>query len=86
MVTKPIATALGALTGAIPLVAMLRLLSGVFSPQFERVAFAAVALALLPWIAYVAVRARRAAAQEDRAPRSERSPRRQAPGRAPGRA
>ena len=60
MVTKPIATALGALTGAIPLVAMLRLLAGVFGPQLERVAFVAVLLALLPWIAYVAVRARRA--------------------------
>ena len=60
MVTKPVATALGALTGAIPLVAMLRLLAGAFSPQLERVAFVAVVLALLPWIAYVAARAHRA--------------------------
>ena len=60
MVSKPIATALGALTGAIPLVAMLRLLTGAFSPVLERVAVAAVLLALLPWVAYVAVRARRA--------------------------
>jgi hypothetical protein len=60
VVTKPVATALGALTGAIPLVAMLRLLAGAFGPQLGRVAFVAVLLALLPWIAYVAVRARRA--------------------------
>jgi len=61
VVTKPVATALGALTGAIPLVAMLRLLAGAFSPQLELVGFLAVVLALLPWIAYVAARARRAA-------------------------
>lgn len=50
---------LGALTGALTLVAMLRLISGGFSGEMSRFAWGFALLALVPWVLYVAWRARR---------------------------
>jgi hypothetical protein len=50
---------LGALTGAVGLVAMIRLVSGAFSGGVSALAWAFILLAMLPWVGYVAWRASR---------------------------
>ena len=52
--------AVGATTGAVGLIAMIRLVSGAFSDGMARFAWMAILLAMLPWIGYCAWRAWRA--------------------------
>src|SRR4051812_29901792 len=52
-------TALGLLTGAIALVAMLRLVAGAFSAGMSGFALVVTLVAMVPWVAYVTWRARR---------------------------
>ncbi len=59
MPKKSVAMALGALTGAVTLLAMLRLISGAFSGGMSRFALGFCLAAMVPWIAYAAWRARR---------------------------
>jgi hypothetical protein len=51
--------ALGITTGAVGLIAMIRLVSGAFSQGPTRFAWMAILLAMIPWVAYCAWRARR---------------------------
>jgi hypothetical protein len=55
---KHLAAALGALTGLVSLVAMIRLVSGAFTEGMSAFAWVAILLAMLPWIGYAAWRAR----------------------------
>ena len=55
---KNIAAALGALTGLLSLVAMIRLVSGAFTQGMSTFAWVAILLAMLPWIGYAAWRGR----------------------------
>ncbi len=55
---KNIAAALGALTGLVSLVAMIRLVSGAFTQGMSTFAWVAILLAMLPWIGYAAWRGR----------------------------
>jgi hypothetical protein len=55
---KHLAAALGALTGLVSLVAMIRLVSGAFTEGMSTFAWVAILLAMLPWIGYAAWRAR----------------------------
>jgi len=57
-VPKNIAAALGALTGLVSLVAMVRLVSGAFTQGMSTFAWVAILLAMLPWIGYAAWRGR----------------------------
>jgi hypothetical protein len=50
--------ALGALTGGVSLIAMVRLVSGAFSGGMTGFAWIATLVAMVPWIGYVAWRAR----------------------------
>lgn len=59
MPTKSVATALGALTGVVTLLAMLRLVSGAFTGSMSGFALVFCLAAMLPWILYTAWRARR---------------------------
>jgi hypothetical protein len=59
MTTVPARTALGVLTGAIALVAMLRLVSGAFTGRMSGFALVVTLVAMVPWVAYVTWRARR---------------------------
>jgi hypothetical protein len=52
--------AIGATTGALGLIAMIRLVSGAFSGGMGGFAWMAILLAMLPWIGYCAWRAWRA--------------------------
>lgn len=52
------ATGLGALTGGVSLIAMIRLVSGAFDGSLSVFAWVFILLAMLPWIAYAASRAR----------------------------
>ncbi len=52
--------AVGATTGAVGLIAMIRLVSGAFSGGMTGFALMAILLAMLPWIAYCAWRVWRA--------------------------
>ncbi|SDU91965.1 hypothetical protein SAMN04488544_1974 [Microlunatus sagamiharensis] len=52
-------TALGVLTGAIGLVAMLRLVAGAFTGGMSGFALGVTLVAMVPWVAYVTWRARR---------------------------
>jgi hypothetical protein len=52
-------TALGVLTGAIGLVAMLRLVAGAFSAGMSGFALVVTLVAMVPWVVYVTWRARR---------------------------
>ena len=52
-------TALGVLTGAIGLVAMLRLVAGAFTGSMSGFALGVTLVAMVPWVAYVTWRARR---------------------------
>ena len=56
MINKNLAAALGALTGLLGLVGMIRLVSGAFSNGMTTFAWAAILLAMLPWIVYAAWR------------------------------
>lgn len=58
MLNKNIALALGAIAGAVGLIAMIRLVSGAFSRGMTSFAWIAILLAMIPWIAYSAWRAR----------------------------
>ncbi len=58
MVNKNLALALGALTGLVSLMAMVRLVSGAFDGGLSVFAWVITLLAMLPWVAYAAVRAR----------------------------
>ena len=58
MPNKNIALALGGIVGAVGLLAMIRLVSGAFSRGMTSFAWIAILLAMLPWIAYSAWRAR----------------------------
>ncbi|HWI01744.1 MAG TPA: hypothetical protein VNT27_15560 [Propionibacteriaceae bacterium] len=49
--------ALGITTGAVGLIAMIRLVSGAFSEGPTRFAWMAILLAMIPWVAYCAWRA-----------------------------
>jgi hypothetical protein len=57
-VPKNIAAALGALTGLVSLVAMIRLVSGAFTQGMSTFAWVAILLAMLPWMGYAAWRGR----------------------------
>jgi hypothetical protein len=55
---RNVAAALGALTGLVSLVAMIRLVSGAFVQGMSTFAWVAILLAMLPWIGYAAGRGR----------------------------
>lgn len=57
--TAGVRVALGVLTGAIGLVAMLRLVAGAFSAGMSGFALGVTLVAMIPWIVYVTWRARR---------------------------
>jgi len=59
MTTVLARTALGVLTGAIALVAMLRLVAGAFTGGMSSFALVVTLVAMVPWVAYVIWRARR---------------------------
>jgi hypothetical protein len=59
MTTVLARTALGVLTGAIALVAMLRLVAGAFTGGMSHFALVVTLVAMVPWLAYVTWRARR---------------------------
>ena len=58
MLNKNIALALGALTGLVSLMAMVRLVSGAFDGGLSIFAWVITLLAMVPWVVYAAVRAR----------------------------
>jgi hypothetical protein len=58
MLNKNLALALGALTGMVSLVAMVRLVSGAFDSGLSVFAWVVTLLAMVPWVGYAAVRAR----------------------------
>jgi hypothetical protein len=58
MLNKKLALALGALTGLVSLVAMVRLVSGAFDGGLSVFAWVITLLAMVPWVGYAAVRAR----------------------------
>ena len=58
MPNKHLAAALGALTGLVGLVAMIRLVSGAFTQGLSTFAWVAILLAMLPWTGYAAWRGR----------------------------
>ena len=59
MTTLAARTALGVLTGAIALVAMLRLVAGAFTGAMSGFALVVTLVAMVPWLGYVTWRARR---------------------------
>ena len=59
MTTLAARTALGVLTGAIALVAMLRLVAGAFTGGMSGFALAVTLVAMVPWVGYVTWRSRR---------------------------
>ena len=54
---RKLTVALGALTGGVGLIAMIRLVSGAFSGGMTGFAWIATLVAMVPWIGYVAWRA-----------------------------
>lgn len=60
MPAKVVATILGALSGIVTLIAMIRLISGAFPAGISPFALGFCLLAMVPWVAYVGWRARRA--------------------------
>ena len=58
MLNKNLTMALGALTGLVGLVGMIRLASGAFAHGMPAFAWVVILSAMLPWIGYVAWRAR----------------------------
>lgn len=59
MTTLAARTALGVLTGAIALMAMLRLVAGAFTGGMSSFALVVTLVAMVPWVGYVTWRARR---------------------------
>lgn len=59
MTTLAARTALGVLTGAIALAAMLRLVAGAFTGGMSSFALVVTLVAMVPWVGYVTWRARR---------------------------
>ena len=59
MTTVAVRIALGVLTGAIALVAMLRLVAGAFTGGVSGFALVVTLVAMVPWLGYVTWRARR---------------------------
>ena len=57
MINKNLALALGALTGIVSLVAMVRLVSGAFDGGLSVFAWVITLLAMVPWVGYTAARA-----------------------------
>jgi hypothetical protein len=57
MLNKKLALVLGALTGLVSLVAMVRLVSGAFDGGLSTFAWVITLLAMVPWVGYAAVRA-----------------------------
>ena len=57
MANKVLAVGLGALTGAVGMIAMIRLVSGAFDGGMSPFAWAAILVAMIPWIGYSAWRA-----------------------------
>jgi hypothetical protein len=55
---RPFAVVLGGLTGLVGLAGMARLAAGAFDGPMSRFAWVVVLAAMLPWVAYVAFRAR----------------------------
>jgi hypothetical protein len=60
MPTKTVAAVLGALSGVVTLIAMLRLISGAFTNGISPFALGFCLVAMVPWIAYAGWRAHRA--------------------------
>ena len=60
MINRHLALGLGALTGLLGLLAMVRLVSGAFTGGLSAFAWVVTLLAMVPWVGYVAVRARHA--------------------------
>jgi hypothetical protein len=58
MVEKNVRFALGAVTGLVCLVAMVRLVSGAFTGALSTFAWVFLLLAMIPWVVYVSIRAR----------------------------
>ena len=58
MLNKNLALALGALTGLVSLMAMVRLVSGAFDGGLSVFAWVTTLVAMVPWVVYAAVRAR----------------------------
>ena len=58
MLNKNLALALGALTGLVSLMAMVRLVSGAFDGGLSVFAWVITLVAMVPWVVYAAVRAR----------------------------
>jgi hypothetical protein len=58
MINKNLALALGALTGLVSLVAMVRLVAGAFDGGLSVFAWVITLLAMVPWVCYAAFRAR----------------------------
>ena len=57
MLNKKLALALGALTGLVSLIAMVRLVSGAFDGGLSPFAWVVTLLAMVPWVGYAAARA-----------------------------
>lgn len=57
-VPRAVAAAAGALTGLLSLTGMVRLTAGAFADGMSRLVWALVLAAMLPWVVYVAARAR----------------------------
>jgi hypothetical protein len=57
MANKLLAAGLGTLTGAVSMIAMIRLVSGAFDGGMTVFAWAAILVAMIPWIGYAAWRA-----------------------------
>ena len=57
MQNKKLALALGALTGLVSLVAMVRLVAGAFDGGLSAFAWVITLLAMVPWVGYAAARA-----------------------------
>jgi hypothetical protein len=60
MTEKTVRLTLGALTGLVSLIAMIRLVSGAFTGALSAFAWVFILLAMIPWVGYVAWRARHA--------------------------
>lgn len=56
--SRPVTVVLGALTGLVGLAGMARLAAGAFDGAMSRFAWVVVLAAMLPWVVYVASRAR----------------------------
>ncbi|MET1008215.1 MAG: hypothetical protein ABWX96_21880 [Propionibacteriaceae bacterium] len=60
MIDKNVRLILGALTGVVSLIAMIRLVAGAYSDHLSTFAWVFILLAMVPWIGYTALRSRHA--------------------------